>query len=97
MNLVKFTSHFKAEIEHLKYSENTMNINQLESETMRLKIDDRARLAEKLLLSLDAPSEEENLQLWVAEAERRLRDLREGKAKEIPADEVLKKVRAAIV
>ena len=43
---------------------------------MRLKIDDRARLAEKLLLSLDAPSEEENLQLWVTEAERRLRGLK---------------------
>lgn len=73
-----------------------MDINQLESETMKLKIDERARLAEKLLLSLDAPTEEENLQLWVIEAERRLSDLREGKTKEVPADEVLRKVRAAI-
>jgi putative addiction module component (TIGR02574 family) len=73
-----------------------MNINQLESETMRLKIDERARLAEKLLLSLDAPADEENLQLWVTEAERRLSDLREGKTKEIPAHEVLKKARAAL-
>ena len=73
-----------------------MDFDQLESETMRLKIDERARLAEKLLLSLDAPSEEENLQLWVAEAERRLRDLREGKAREIPADEVIRKLRTAI-
>lgn len=73
-----------------------MNIEQLESETMRLKIEDRARLAEKLLLSLDAPSDEENLQLWVAEAERRVRGLREGKAKEISSAEVLSKARAAI-
>jgi putative addiction module component (TIGR02574 family) len=73
-----------------------MDINQLEFETMRLKIDERARLAEKLLLSLDAPTEEENLHLWVAESEQRLKDLREGKAKEIPADEVLRKVRASI-
>jgi putative addiction module component (TIGR02574 family) len=73
-----------------------MDINQLELETMRLKIDERARLAEKLLLSLDAPTEEENLHLWVAESEQRLKDLREGKAKEIPADEVLRKVRASI-
>ncbi len=73
-----------------------MNINQLESATMGLKINDRARLAEKLILSLDAPSDEENLQLWVAEAEQRLRELRAGKAEEIPADEVIKKARAAI-
>ncbi len=73
-----------------------MDINQLEFETMKLKIDERTRLAEKLLLSLDAPTEEENLQLWVTEVKRRLRDLREGKAKEIPADEVLRKLRAAI-
>lgn len=56
----------------------------------------RARLAEKLLLSLDAPSEEENLLLWVAEAERRLRSLRAGKAREIPGDDVLRRAREAI-
>ncbi|KAF0220520.1 MAG: addiction module [Geobacteraceae bacterium] len=72
------------------------NIEKLETEVMKLNIEARARLAEKLILSLDAPSEEENLRLWVAEAERRLRDLREGKAKEIPAKEVLRRARAAI-
>lgn len=51
---------------------------------------------EKLILSLDAPSNEENLRLWVAEAERRLKDLREGRAKEIPAEEVLRLARQAI-
>ncbi len=73
-----------------------MDIARLESETMRLKIDERAHLAEKLLLSLDAPTDEENLQLWVTEAEQRIKDLREGKAKEIPADEVLRKLRMTI-
>ena len=50
-----------------------MNDEQLEVEIMKLDLDARARLAEKLILSLDAPSDEENLRLWVAEAERRLR------------------------
>jgi putative addiction module component (TIGR02574 family) len=58
--------------------------------------EDRARLAEKLILSLDAPPEEENLRLWVAEAERRLQELRAGKAKEIPARDVFRRARAAI-
>jgi putative addiction module component (TIGR02574 family) len=73
-----------------------MNDEQLEAEIMKLDLDARARLAEKLILSLDAPSDEENLRLWVAEAERRLRDLREGRAKEIPAEEVFRRARQAI-
>lgn len=73
-----------------------MDVEELESEAMKLSIEARARLAEKLILSLDAPPEEENLRLWVAEAERRLTDLREGKAKEIPAEEVFRRAKAAI-
>ncbi|MEK8035973.1 MAG: addiction module protein [candidate division NC10 bacterium] len=73
-----------------------MNDEQLEAEIMKLDLDARARLAEKLILSLDAPSDEENLRLWVAEAERRLRDLRAGRAKEIPAEEVFRRARQAI-
>ena len=61
------------------------NIATLEAKVMKLGIEDRARLAEKLILSLDAPPEEENPRLWVAEAGRRLRELRAGKVKEIPA------------
>jgi putative addiction module component (TIGR02574 family) len=74
-----------------------MNTEQLEAEIMKLSIDARAKLAEKIILSLDAPSDEENLQLWVSEAERRLKDLREGKAQEVPAADVFKRARAAIL
>lgn len=74
-----------------------MQPEQLESEVMKLSLDSRARLAEKLILSLDAPSDEENLHLWVTEAERRLKDLRAGRAKEIPAEEVFRSARAAIL
>ncbi len=73
-----------------------MNQEELEAEVMKFGLDARARLAEKLILSLDAPPEEENLRLWVSEAEWRLKELREGKAKEIPAQEVLRQARASI-
>jgi hypothetical protein len=68
----------------------------LETEVLKLSLEARARLAEKLILSLDAPSEEENLHLWVVEAERRLKELREGKAKEISADDALRSARTAL-
>lgn len=63
---------------------------------MKLDLDARARLAERLLLSLDAPLEEENLSLWVAEAEGRFREPRAGEAKEIAAREALRRARAAV-
>ena len=72
------------------------NLEELESEVLSLGLEGRAQLAEKLILSLDAPTEEENLILWVAEAERRLKELKEGKAKEIPAEEAFRRARAAI-
>ena len=78
------------------YGGTVMNYEQLENEVLKLGVDARARLAERLLLSLDAPSEEENLQLWISEAEIRLRDLRSGRAKEISADEAFNHARRAL-
>ncbi len=73
-----------------------MSLEELENEALKLGIEERAALAEKLLLSVDAPSDAENLSLWVAEAERRLKELRDGTAEEIPAEEVFRRARAAI-
>jgi len=73
-----------------------LTVRQLEHELLNLDLNTRAQLAEKLILSIDAPSETENLKLWVDEAERRLADLRAGKAREYPADEVIQSVRTAL-
>ena len=73
-----------------------LTVHQLENEIFNLDLNTRALLAEKLILSIDAPNEAENLQLWVAEAERRLADLRTGKAREYPASEVFRSARAAL-
>ena len=61
-----------------------MSDEQLDAEIMKLDLDARVRLAEKLILSLDVPSDKENLHLWVVEAERRLRDLRGEERKRSP-------------
>jgi hypothetical protein len=68
----------------------------LETEALKLDLAERARLAETLLLSLDAPSEEENLQLWVHEAERRLGDLRSGRARERSVTAVFRRAMASL-
>jgi hypothetical protein len=48
-----------------------MSIDDLEAEVLKLEPRARARLAERLLDSLERLSDEENEQLWAEEAERR--------------------------
>jgi Putative addiction module component len=48
-----------------------MSIDELETEALKLAPAARARLAEKLLESLEALSDEENARLWAEEAKRR--------------------------
>ncbi|HVN63357.1 MAG TPA: addiction module protein [Candidatus Binataceae bacterium] len=63
---------------------------------MRLPPRSRARLAERLLASLDEPVDPDAADLWVAEAERRAEELAAGKVKGIPAEKVLRRARAAL-
>ena len=48
-----------------------MSIDELEAEALKLKPEARARLAERLLDSLEDLSDEENARVWAEEAERR--------------------------
>jgi hypothetical protein len=48
-----------------------VSIDEIEAEIVKLDRQARARLAKRLLESLEALTEEENDQLWAKEAERR--------------------------
>jgi putative addiction module component (TIGR02574 family) len=69
---------------------------ELESEALKLSRRQRARLAQRLISSLDQEVDADAERLWLPEAERRLAELRSGKVAAIPAEQVLKKVRAAL-
>ncbi len=71
-------------------------LEEIINEAMELGLKERAQLAGALLSSLDEPTESEVERLWLKEAERRLRDFREGKVKSIPAEEVFKRAIADI-
>ena len=73
-----------------------MDLQNLEHEALRLPPEDRAKLAQKLLLSLDTLSEEELEQAWLIEADRRARELDRGDVQPISADEVRRKARALL-
>lgn len=73
-----------------------MKSKQIENEALQLSEDKRAELAQKLLLSLDAPSESEIAEDWLAEAKRRARELEEGIVQPVPAEEVRRKAQALL-
>lgn len=58
----------------------------VESAALQLSRAERARLAERLIASLDEDSEIERA--WAEEIERRVAELRSGKVKPIPGDQV---------
>ncbi len=64
-----------------------MSLEELEAEALKLPPDQRERLAEKLLSSVDPGLQYEPE--WAAEADRRVQEIREGSVQPLPADEVL--------
>ena len=71
-----------------------MTIDELKSIVLELPLEERARLASDLLLSLDDLSEQETEHLWLEEASRRDAEVDAGKAELIPGDQVFAEARA---
>jgi len=64
---------------------------ELFDKAVSLSIEIRTQLVDKLLRSLH-PVQKEIDELWAAEAEKRVEEIKSGKVKTIPGDEVFKKI-----
>ena len=73
-----------------------MDIAQIEAAALSLEPRSRARLAERLLRSLDTLNESETEAMWVEEAERRDTELDCGAETARPAEEVFREARARL-
>ena len=73
-----------------------MKLEDLEAAVLRLEPRSRARLAERLLESLDNLTPEENAQIWAEEAARRDEALTAGTLTSRPADQVFRDARARL-
>lgn len=65
-------------------------IQEIENEVLLLPPQERAILAEHIIRSLDDEEDDEVETLWIAEAERRYKEYKEGKVKGRAASIVLK-------
>jgi putative addiction module component (TIGR02574 family) len=68
-----------------------MTLKDVEDGALQLSENERAELAQKLLLSLDVPSMKEIENDWLAEASYRANELDNGVVMPVSADEVRKK------
>lgn len=72
-----------------------MKTDELMSIADSLPIDIKTKLIDKLLNSLN-PTSKEIDELWKTEAERRVEEIKNGKVKPIPGEEVFKEIRKKI-
>ncbi|MFB3893632.1 MAG: addiction module protein [Phycisphaerae bacterium] len=73
-----------------------MTTKQIRDEALKLPTKARADLARTLIASLDEVSRREADDLWADEADRRYRELKNGRVKGRPAEAVHRDVRARI-
>lgn len=69
-----------------------MTTDQIEQELLKLPLAERARLAERLIASLDEDAEIEAA--WIAEVQRRDEELVSGAVEGIPLEDALSTVRS---
>ena len=69
-----------------------MNTTELMNEAASLPLEERARLVDSLLQTLN-PVDESAAAAWLATARRRLDDLDSARVAAVPGDEVFEKVR----
>lgn len=74
----------------------TKPAREVESKALRLSRKERARLAQRLISSLDQAVDADVEKLWLREAERRLGELKSGKVSGIPAEKVIRKARSML-
>ena len=71
-------------------------LKKIEDDALKLPARSRARLAERLIMSLEERAEPQAEREWLVEIERRSVELKSRKVRGVPAGKVIKKARAAL-
>ena len=74
----------------------TANVAEIEAKIRALSLEDKTELIRSLISELDGPADADVERAWALEAERRHREIAEGKVKPIPAQRVFQDLRARL-
>ena len=67
----------------------SLQVKEIVNKALNLSPEERAELIHELILSLDDVIDNEVERAWDAEIERRVKEIKSGKAKGRPADDIL--------
>lgn len=73
-----------------------MTIDQIVEESLKLPMEVRAELVERILLASHAGVPDDIEQAWKRETRSRIADIQSGKVEGIPGDEVTEKIRKRV-
>jgi putative addiction module component (TIGR02574 family) len=71
-----------------------VNLHKTEEEALHLSKEERAQLIQRLVLSLDSPSDQELSSDWLLEARRRAEELDDESVHAVPSEDVMRKANA---
>ena len=69
-----------------------MKTSELIDEAVSLPLEERAKVVDSLLLSMNAPDQEAT-SAWLARARRRLAELRDGSVAPVPGEQIFERIR----
>ncbi len=72
----------------------SVSLQEVKNKALGLSVNERAQLAHDLIAGLDDAADKEAGTAWDAEIERRVKEIKSGKAQGRPAQEVLAEIRA---
>ncbi len=72
------------------------HFEQIAADAMKLTLRDRVRLAQQLVSTLEDEIDQDVEEIWLAEAERRMEELRSGQVKGVGAEEAFLNARTAL-
>jgi len=81
------------ELKELKVSD---EVAEIEAKIRSLSAEEKTELIRALIADLDGPEEDGVEQAWLEEAERRHRELLDGKVQGIPGEQVFENLRARL-
>jgi putative addiction module component (TIGR02574 family) len=71
-------------------------VKKIEAEIRALSAEDKAELLRSLIAELDAPADPNVEQAWLEDAQRRNRELIDGKVKGVPGEQVFENLRSRL-
>ncbi len=72
------------------------DVAQIEAKIRSLSFEDKTELLRALIGELDGPADTDVEQAWLVEAQRRHREIAEGKVQPVPAQQVFDHLRARL-